>query len=183
MTEPNSMQECLWRTFDRSRNFIIPASVTPPVGSLTIRSLTGDERSADEAWLRRFEVFGHEARDWAKNEVGDALDGLKGETDAKLAEARAALDRMRHAPVDDDTDITPDAFPALLSLIGKLPRAIVDSLSGDEDHVAKARESLARIQQRLSAAGIDVGEKLEGFPDRLAGLREDFDRQRKSRRD
>ena len=175
--------EQIWRTVDHSRHFIIPASVMPPSGDLTIRSLTGGELCADESWLRRFEVAEAEARTWAKGELGHALDEVKDEVDAKLAAARARLDALRHAPVDEDTDVTADAVPALLAFVGKLPRAILDSLSGDEDQVAKARESLAKIQQRLSAAGIDVGDKLEGFPERLAGLRDDYDLQRKSRND
>jgi hypothetical protein len=183
VTEPGSQQECLWRTTDHSRQFIVPASVSPPSGALTIRSLIGDEISADETWLRRFEVSVAEARAGAKVELGDALDEVKGEVDTKLAAARARLDALRHAPVDEDTDVTADAVPALLAFVGKLPRAILDSLSGDENQIAKARESLAKIQQRLSAAGIDVGDKLEGFPERLAGLRDDYDRERNSRQD
>lgn len=176
-------QESLWRTLDRSRHFIIPGSVAPPPGALAIRCLSGDEISADDTWLLRFEVSEREARDWARSELGDALGELRGEIDARLSDARNALEAARHAPVSDDTDITPDAVPALLALVGKLPRAMLDSLSGKEDQVLKARESLAIIQQRLRAAGIDVGDKLEGFPDRLAGLREDFERRRKERPD
>jgi hypothetical protein len=175
--------ESLWRNLDRSRHFIIPGAVNPLPGTLTIRSLTGEQISADETWLRRFEVSEAEARAWAKEELGDALNEVKDGVDAKLAAARARLDALRQTPVDEDTDVTADAVPALLAFVGKLPRAILDSLSGDENQIAKARESLAKIQQRLSAAGIDVGDKLEGFPERLAGLRDDYDRQRKSRND
>ena len=170
--------EALWRTIDCSRNFLIPASVSPPLGNLTIRSLTGDELSADESWLRRFEVSEQEAREWAKRELGDALGELKGEIDAGLADARVALEAARLAPVAEDTDITPDAVPALMALVRKLPRAILDSLSASDDQVVQAKEELAKIQQRLRAAGIDVGEKLEQFPDRLASLRADAERRK-----
>jgi hypothetical protein len=109
MTAP---EEKLWRTTDRSHHFLIPGSVRPPAGTLTIRSLTGEELTADESWLRRFEVSEQEARKWAKNELGEALGEMKSEIDAGLADARAALEALRHAPVAEDTDITPDAVPA-----------------------------------------------------------------------
>jgi hypothetical protein len=69
-----------------------------------------------------------------------------------------------------------------MALVRKLPRAILNSLSASEDDVRGAKEDLATIQERLRAAGIDVGDKLEQFPERLAGLRSDAER-RKSERD
>src|SRR5947209_9081604 len=89
VTESGIEQECLWRTADRLRSFIIPASLRPPMGTFRIRAFNGEETTADERWLRRFEVSEQEARDWAKRELGDALDELKGEIDTGLASARA----------------------------------------------------------------------------------------------
>ena len=139
-----SDKETLWRTSDRSRNFIIPDSTTRPPGTLTIRSLGGVQISADEGWLRRFEISDQEARDWAQRELGAALGELKGEIDAGLAHAREALEEAGHAPVAEDTDITPDAVPALMALVRKLPRAILIRSPLTQDRCRPPRKSSRR---------------------------------------
>ena len=74
--------------------------------------------------------------------------------------------------------MTPDALPALLSLVRSLPRAILDGLSGDAGRVSNATDKLGGIEQRLNQAGIAVDQRLSDFPRRLAGLRAETARAR-----
>lgn len=71
--------------------------------------------------------------------------------------------------------MVPDAVQAALDLLRRLPRAIVDSLSGDTARVDRATSELTEVQTRLGAAGVEVGPKLGAFPARLAELRREFE--------
>lgn len=173
-----TLDEQLWRTADRGRHFIIPDAGSPPPGSLAITSLAGDEARVDGHWARRFEVTEDEAHTWAAQEFGIALAEARRRIDGKLGRMRASIDAARHTPVGPVTAMTPDAVPALVSLVRALPRAILDGLSGDPARVTKANGALGGIEQRLNAAGIAVDRRLSEFPNRLAGLRAETARSR-----
>jgi hypothetical protein len=89
-------------------------------------------------------------------------------------EARQRLDERNHEPLAVHTDITPDAGDALWELLRRMPGVVGNGLSGDDDRVALARKTLARLGARLRDAGIDVDQRFTGFADRLAGLRDEF---------
>jgi hypothetical protein len=110
----------------------------------------------------------------AREELGEALDELKAGLDEVLGAARQRLDQKNHAPVADDTDVTPDVSGATWELLRRMPGVIGNSLSGDEERVATARDTLAGLDGRLGGAGVDVDDRFTGFADRLAGLREEF---------
>lgn len=179
MTEEISLSETLWRTPDQERHFIIPDAEPRRSGSLALRSLAGDSLEADPEWAQRFEITEAEARAWAQEEFGFMLGQLRQRIDAKLARERASLDEARHAPVAPGSALSPDAVPAAFALLCKLPRAILNSLSGDPARVTQANDELAAIEQRLGAAGVDVAPKLGEFPFRLAALRQEFEAARK----
>jgi uncharacterized membrane protein YccC len=122
-----------------------------------------------------------EARGWAQDEFGFVLERLRHRLDAKLAQRRAALDRARAAPIAPDHAIAPDAVPAAFDLLCKLPRAILDAVSGDAARVTQAQDELTAIERRLGAAGADVAPRLGAFPARLAGLRREFEVARQPR--
>ena len=136
---------------------------------------SGEEVGVDPDWARRYEVAEAEGRAFAKEEFGYTLDEVKRRVDAKLAAMREDIDAARRAPVAPDSPITPNAVPALVALVAKLPRVIVDSLSGEPARVEKAGGELAALKQRLVAAGIDIDDRLTQFPDRLAALRRRFE--------
>ncbi len=125
-----TLSEQLWRTEDHARWFIIPDADRPRPGALALRSLAGEEAGVDPGWARRYEVAEAEGRAFAKEEFGYTLDEVKRRVDAKLAAMRADLDAARRTPVAPDSPITPNAVPAIVALVAKLPRVMVDSLSG-----------------------------------------------------
>ena len=139
-----SVEEQLWRTSDDARWFIIPDGAVVH-GSLLLRSLAGDEAGFDPARVGRYEVSEEEGRAWAQEEFGFALEELRLRIDRKLARARASLDAAQRAPVAPDSRLTPDAVPALFALLGKLPRAIADGLSGEPARVIGANGTLAEL--------------------------------------
>lgn len=170
-----TLDDQLWRTPDRTRQFIILDAAGPSSGTLKLVSLAGDEIAVDPEWAVRFEVTEAEARAWAQEEFGFVLGLLRRRIDAKLARARASLDAAKTAPVAAHSAIAPDAVPATWELISKMPRAILNALSGDPALVALASEALLESEKRLGKAGVDVAPGLRSFADRLAALRRDFD--------
>lgn len=109
--------------------------------------------------------------DDAREELGRALEELKAGLDEVLSAARQRLDEADHRPVEEGSELTPDAGGALWELLRSLPGVIGNSLSGEEARVVRARETLGRLDARLDAAGVDLGDGLVGYADRLASLR------------
>jgi hypothetical protein len=164
----------LWRSENSERWFLVPRDAEPIEGDYPIRAVGGESACVSQAWASTYEVSEDEGLAWVRDELGETLDELKLGVDEKLADLHRNLDEANRTPVADDTHITPDAVPGLFALLKQLPRVIIDSLSGDTARVDMASESLAALQQRLKDAGIDLDERFSNFPDRLAGLREDF---------
>jgi hypothetical protein len=164
----------VWSTPDRQRWFILPANSSAVQGPLSIRSLTGQTEEVDPRWLIPFEVTETQARDWAKHELGVALDELNHGFDEKLADLRRQLDEKNRTPVTENTTVTPNSAPALFDLLKTLPGVIGNSLSGEESRVESAKTAMANLQRQLKEAGIDLDDRFTAFPGRLAGLREDL---------
>ena len=168
----------LWRTPDKVRAFLLPATIDLPPGSQALRSLTGADAAVDPVWAIRFEVPDDVARQWAERELRGVLAEARDRIEHKLAAARESIDAARRAPAFPPGDLTPDAMPAIGALIRKLPGVIAGSLSGDVARVAEARGAMADLQWRLDEAGIRVDERFGRFPERLAALRETLARPR-----
>jgi hypothetical protein len=164
----------LWQSENGERWFLVPRDAEPSEGDFLIRSISGESARVSEGWAAWHEVGEERGRAWAKAELGLTLDELKHNIDEVLTDRRRQLDAAKHAPVSETTLITPDAVPGLLVLLKELPGIIGDSLSGDAARLGAASGTMAGLRQRLSEAGIDVDERFSNFPDRLAGLREDF---------
>ena len=81
----------------------------------------------------------------AREELGRTLEELKAGLDEVLATARERLDEKDHRPVEEDTEVTPDVGGALWELLRRMPGVIGNSISGDEERVGRARETLARL--------------------------------------
>jgi hypothetical protein len=162
---------CLWSDAHRTRWFLIPDDLTPPVGDVELRNLMGEPHHADFEWLTPYEITETQARAWAKVELGNTLDELKTDIDAGLAKVRSQLETKNQTPVTDSSPITPNAGAALLDFFKALPRIVGQGISGHDARVGQARETMAELQRRLKEAGIEVDDRLQQFPERLAGLR------------
>jgi len=125
----------------------------------------------DPEFVAPFEVTEDQARRWAKDQLGQTLDELKGAIDDKLADVRQQLEAKDREPVVASSPITPNAGAALLDFFKALPRIVGQGISGDDARVGHARQTMADLQRRLKDAGIDVDDRLQEFPERLAGLR------------
>ncbi|HMZ55131.1 MAG TPA: hypothetical protein PKL10_15520 [Nitrospira sp.] len=90
--------------------------------------------------------------------------------DGKLAEWREQLDEWNHYPGTTPVDLL-ELFPTVLG----------NSLSGEEAHVTSVMDTMANLQQQLKDAGIDLDDRFTTFPDRLAGLQRDYERQQASK--
>lgn len=167
-----SMTMQLWHTEDRKRWFLLPEERELARGSLEIRSLTGETSHADEQALSAYEVSEDQARRWAKDELAQTLDVLRGGIDEQLGEWRGRLEAFKKQPAGESTG-SADAAPALLDFLKELPRVIGQSISGDQQRVDAARDAMTRLQQRLRDSGIDVDDRVKSFADRLASIRTD----------
>ena len=165
----------IWRTTDGSRYFVIPDGVALPTGDIRLVDLLGNDASASADGLTPFEITEAQAHRIAKDQLGRALEEIRGSVDDTLAKYRARLQAFQQTPVTERTTVTPDAVPALADLIKELPGAIGGGLSRDEGKRQRARETLKALEAKLKASGIDLGGRLEGFADRLHALRAETD--------
>lgn len=171
-------QPSLWTTADRSRWFLVSEGKPLPAGTTLIHKLCGGQALVDPAWLVPFEVTEDQARRIAKHQLGQTLEQLKDGIDETLAGLRRQLAESNRTPVNAHTTVTPDAAPALLHLLKKLPGVIANSLAQDGARVQSAQATMADLQRQLKEAGIDLDQRFTDFPQRLAALRADFQRQR-----
>ena len=165
----------IWRTTDGSRYFVIPDGIELPAGQIRLVDLLGKTTSASRDALTPFEITETQAHRIAKDQLGRALEEIRGSIDDTLAKYRTRLQAFERTPVTERTTVTPDALPALADLIRELPGAIGGGLSRDEGKLQRARETLKALEATLKASGIDLGGRLEGFADRLHALRAEGD--------
>jgi hypothetical protein len=161
----------LWKLDGGGAFFLLPDDVTLAESTTTIVDLQGNRRRASMTDLRPYELTEEQARAWAKAELSNTLDELKTNIDAGIAKFRQQLADRDQTPVSPSSPITPDATSAILDFVKALPRVVAQGISGDEARVAAARETMADLQQRLKASGVDVDDRLRQFPERLADIR------------
>jgi hypothetical protein len=169
----------LWRTDAAPcRYYLLPDGVTIAPGDVQLRGPCGRRQTLCRTALQRFEIGEAQALRWARAQLGDTLDELREGVDRRLVELRAAVECKQRTPVARDTRATPDAGPALLHLLRQLPSVIANSLSNDPGRLESAKAGMRTLHRRLKDAGIDLDERFSGFPDRLAGLRDEVDKAR-----
>lgn len=171
--------EAIWRSIDGEQYFLLPRHYVSPPGSLVIMEQFGTRLSVDPDAVAPFEMTEDQARRWAKDQLGRTLEELKEGLDEKLGELRQKVEAIKRQPVSEGTTVTPEAPAALLSLLTQLPGVIGQSLSGDDTRVENARKAMADLQQRLKKTGIDLDDRFTRFPDRLAELRKEAEREKK----
>jgi len=172
-----------WSSVENPRRFyLVPDGEELPGGSFTISNLSGLTRSVDQARLEPFEITEEQARQWARDQLGQALGEVRNAVDEKFAEWRKKLDEFNQTPHGKDSAVTPDAASGLLDLLKQLPGIVGNGLSANEQRVDAARNTMAGLQQRLKNSGINLGDEFGNFPDRLAALRRETERELDARR-
>jgi hypothetical protein len=161
----------LYHTPDHTRWFLIPTDASGPPGSLAVEDVQGNPRTFHPLWIARFEVSEEQARAAVSAELGETLDELRTGVDDKLAGFRAKLDELKASPVVKDSPYTADALPAIGALLMALPGLVGGGLSGDTKRQKEAGKVADQIAARLREAGIDVGDSLSAFPDKIASIR------------
>jgi hypothetical protein len=164
----------LWQSVDCERFFIVPDEFAFETGAMAITNRLGRIEQVDPRCIEPFELRPDQAHRWAREELGLVLEELRLGADARLSEAREQLANL------NSNGRPLDAAPALLDLLKSLPGVIGKSLSGDEQHLETARETMSTLQQRLRDAGIDVDERVKGFADRLASIRTDIEAEKRA---
>lgn len=172
----------LWSTADGARYFLISNESVLHPGSVELRCLDGRTKAVEVQGLVPLEVTEHQARRWAKDQLGQTLDELRHGIGERLADLRARLDEKNRTPVTEKSPVTPNAAPALFDLLKKLPGVIGNSFSSDEKRVESAKTAMTDLERQLKEAGIDLGERLTRFPDRLADLRNEVKKERAAKR-
>lgn len=172
-----------WSSVENPRRFyLVPDGEELPEGSFGISSLSGRTLSVDQARLERFEITEEQARQWARDQLGQALGEVKSAVDEKFAEWRKNLDEFNQTPHGKDSGVTPDAASGLLDLLKQLPGVVCNGLSGDEQRVDAARNIMAGLRQQLKESGINLGDEFGSFPDRLAALRRETEQELKAKK-
>lgn len=167
----------LWNSEDRTRWFLVPSTIVWPMGTLRIQGLFGKHTDVDPYWLAPFEITEEQARQWARDQLGQALGEVRSVVDEKFAEWRKKLDEFNQTPYGKDSGVTPDAASGLLDLLKQLPGVVCNGLSGDEQRVDAARNIMVGLRQRLKESGINLGDEFGSFPDRLAALRRETEQE------
>jgi hypothetical protein len=178
----------LWTDSTKSCYFIISNDENLPNGDFILYTLSGDEKKVDYAAITPFEITESEAQTYLQNEINQAIE------DAKNAFSNVVTFSLEKesAPSQSSTkpqttilelvatllNITPQELqnnPAsvqagLQNLLTEFKEIIDSSLSEDAAKLALARGRMHSLQITLKAQGVDLGETLENFPDKLHDL-------------
>ena len=179
MTRPG---KTLWYTVEGKRCFLVPEGYMFPLGPLQVRNLLAKTVSVDEHALALFEVTEDQACQWAKEELGEALEDIRFSIMEKLYDWQERLDEKKRSPVSDKTPATPNAFSDFFELLKSFPGVLSKSLSRDESRIGEARDTMADLQRRFKDSGIDLDERFTNFPERLADLRREVEQERADKR-
>lgn len=159
-----TVDSTFWHTTDSGRTFLVPDDFTFCPGSLCIHNRLGRRERVDPESIAAFEVNDAQAVRLARDQLGETLTQVRSEIEGRLADIRQSLSARNQRQVNSAT------APALLDFFKALPGVIGQSLSGEDERVDAARDTMARLQQRLRDAGIDVDDRVQDFVDRIASI-------------
>ena len=87
----------LWSTADGARYFLISNESVLHPGSVELRCLDGRTKAVEVQGLVPLEVTEHQARRWAKDQLGQTLDELRHGIGERLADLRNEVKKERAA--------------------------------------------------------------------------------------
>jgi hypothetical protein len=117
MNSPEEVTTRLYTTPDRTRHFLIPDDAALPPGDLLLRTSTGRERAVAEAAVAEYEVTEEEAREWAKEQLGEVFGEMRGRilgfTDRLKQRTAEIREENRRTAEEGMADAPPEVREAL----------------------------------------------------------------------
>lgn len=178
----------LWLDSTRSHYFLIPDSRDILNGDFIIYNLNNEKIKIDRTALNPFEITESEAQAYLQNEISQAIEDAKNafsnvvtfslEKESPPSQSSAKPQTTILELVAALLGITPQELqnnPAsvqagLQTLLIEFKEVIDCSLSEDAAKLALARGRMRSLQTTLKTQGVDLGENLENFTDKLHDL-------------
>lgn len=184
----NNLKYSLWSDATQTRYFLIPDDSKIVIGNFFISNLDGERKEVDRTALNHFEITESEAQAYLQNEISQAIEDAKNafsnvvtfslEKESPPSQSSAKPQTTILELVAALLGITPQELqnsPAsvqagLQTLLIEFKEVIDCSLSEDAAKLALARGRMRSLQTTLKTQGVDLGENLENFPDKLHDL-------------
>jgi len=174
----------LWIDATQTRYFLIPSRQKVPCGDLLLHNLEGEQKKVAIAAIASYEIPQQQAKVYLESQINQAIDqakhalfnrinfsiGKSPETPlptTTLSELMAVLSGISLEDLPNHPEM---AKAGLDNLITTFKNIIGGSLSQDSARLDVARQQMHTIQTNLKAHGIDLGNTLEQFADKLHNL-------------
>ncbi|MEQ8999924.1 MAG: hypothetical protein RID53_25850 [Coleofasciculus sp. B1-GNL1-01] len=177
-------KDSLWIDVTQTRYFLIPSRQEIPGGNFQIYNLEGEQKKVAIAKIASYEITQEQATAYLESQINQAIDQAK---DALFNQITFSIGKSPETPRQTTTlselmavllGVSPEELPnhperakvSLEKLIATFKDIIGGSLSKDSARLDVARQQMHIIQTNLKAHGIDLGNTLEQFPDKLHNL-------------
>ncbi|MEG4534414.1 hypothetical protein [Microcoleus sp. D2_18a_D3] len=178
----------LWFDSGHSRYFLISDSRDILSGDFIISNLNNEENKVDRTALTPFEITESEAQTYLQNEINQAIEDAKNALSNMIAFSIEKESQPPQSSTKPQTTIlelvaallgitpqelqnNPTSVQARIqNLLTEFKKIINSSLSEDAAKIDLARQQMRSLQTILKAQGVDLGETLENFPERLHDL-------------
>jgi hypothetical protein len=138
----------IWTTPERTRYFLVPDSLTLPIGPFPIRAPLGKHQSVNPENLGQYELTEHQAKLWVASEITGLL-----------------------AALPTEPSNAGDKILAAAHLVRALPELI--RLSQSEESLSKATEKGAALDNLLRSAGIESHATFARLPGQILKIFQD----------
>ncbi|HAZ43005.1 MAG TPA: hypothetical protein DDW76_10345 [Cyanobacteria bacterium UBA11369] len=178
----------LWIDSTQTRYFLIPDRQAIPSGKFSLRNLDGDQKEVELSAITSFEITEEEAKEYLQAEINQAVEQAKNafsnlinfslqkppETTPSSEKPQTTIFELIAAllgATPEELQNHPESVQAgLQNLLTEFKEVIGGSLSQDSAQLNIARQRMRSWQATLKAHGVDIGETLEQFPDKLHDL-------------
>jgi hypothetical protein len=174
----------LWIDATQTRYFLIPSRQELPGGDFPIHNLEGEQKKVAIAKIASCEITQEQAKAYLESQINKAIDqakhalfnritffiGQSPETPRQTTTLSELMAVLLGISLEDLPNHPERAKAGLDNLITTFKDIIGGSLSPESARLDVARQQMHTIQTNLKAHGIDLGNTLEQFPDRLHNL-------------
>jgi hypothetical protein len=196
MMDPRKNMILLWISTVSPYYFLIPNDVEFSKGDFIIYTLNGDEKKVDFMGIEPFVAVQEEVKSYLQAEMSQALERVKQIfSEILIFSAQTSTKNTSSTPSSttdsqpviylvaallgippDQLQQSPDTIQAdILNFSTQLQEIIRNTLSGQPAQQVTAHEQQQALQELLQVYGIDLGEHLEQFPDKLRNLHQSSD--------